>query len=447
MPYDLSIPGQTSELELKAIEVVGKYIPEYGTVVEVGSLFGRTAYTWGKSAPTSAVIYCIAPWKQNSGIKVLEEKHGIHFSVETFMHYTDGMTNVMPLQGASPKDFLYWRKSVDVYFEDSVHEDPIFSENIHFWSRHMTPEGIICGHDYKDTFPDVMNGVHKLCMDIQASLIVVDSFWCLLRREHTALIADLLRLGGAHIHADQLQALHGQNHQQVTRLDIVYAYRLLLGRMPESEEVIVKKLNAHTTFENMRRDFFKSREFVARFPLPKYLALETVYEPQPVDITVSPEQYDKLLAHIETTWTHLSQKDAFWSVCTNYKYKKENLSEDMVSDFYATGVASVRQIEMALRRCGEEANLRGQHCLEYGCGVGRNLKHLAGIFAHVTGVDISQGHLDVAGEMLEKYKLNTVTLKKISALLELRDYKKVDFIYSVIVLQHFYKILQFHNFL
>ena len=54
-----SIPGLTSERDLDIICELAKTVPENGTVVEVGSFFGRTAIAFAETVHSSVDIYCI----------------------------------------------------------------------------------------------------------------------------------------------------------------------------------------------------------------------------------------------------------------------------------------------------------------------------------------------------------------------------------------------------
>lgn len=186
MPYDLAIPGQMSERELKAIEQIAACVPEGGTVVEIGSLFGRSSWAWSRSVPASATVYCIDPWEGNSGVRPLEQAHGITYGLECFRHYLKDCPNVVPLKGYSPVDCADWSTKLDVFFDDAVHNDPVFSQNLEFWSTWVRPVGILCGHDYRRKFPDIERAVGRAARQTKRALIVVENIWCLLPRRKTA---------------------------------------------------------------------------------------------------------------------------------------------------------------------------------------------------------------------------------------------------------------------
>src|SRR5262245_33735795 len=105
MPYDLTIPGQVTEFQLRAIEAVATLVPPQGIVVEIGSLFGRSSYAWAASVPASATVYCIDPWEKNEGVRPMEARYGIQYGIEQFKKYTRACNNIIPLQGYSPYNF------------------------------------------------------------------------------------------------------------------------------------------------------------------------------------------------------------------------------------------------------------------------------------------------------------------------------------------------------
>ncbi len=163
--------------EYACIELLGVSVPQFGTVVEVGSLLGLSAYAWSKNAPSSATIYCIDPWEEGGGFEVLANSFQQRYSRDQFLANTAGCNNIVALRGYSPKDFEDWNRPVDLYFEDAVHTDPTLGRNIQFWRRHLKPEGTISGHDYWPGYPDVVAWVERLSGELQRTIRGVRSVW------------------------------------------------------------------------------------------------------------------------------------------------------------------------------------------------------------------------------------------------------------------------------
>lgn len=180
MPYNLEIPGQVSEFQLQAIEAVASLVPKGGCVVEVGSLFGRSSWTWAKSVPEDATVYCIDPWEGNQGVRSMEQALGIKYGIEQFKEYTKDCPNVRPIQAYSPDGISDWNMPVDVYYEDAVHTNPILERNVKFWTSRLSPNGIACGDDYRPRFADVRAAAEWASNRPGHQLYLVDYFWCAL---------------------------------------------------------------------------------------------------------------------------------------------------------------------------------------------------------------------------------------------------------------------------
>lgn len=171
------IPGQMSEEELAFIARLAKRVPVGGRVLELGSLFGRSSWTWAKNVDQTATIFCVDPWKNESWIAALEKQYGTIYSIDTFHKNTAEFTNIVALPGYSPNDLTDWNLPLDVYFDDSVHTNPTFRENLDFWISHVKPGGILCGHDYSPQFPDIVSEVQALVVRLGARFEVVGSLW------------------------------------------------------------------------------------------------------------------------------------------------------------------------------------------------------------------------------------------------------------------------------
>lgn len=179
MPYRIDIPGQISEIQLKAIEIVASLVPSGGCVVEVGSLLGRSSWAWSRSVPPDATVFCIDPWEGNEGAHQIRNVDNSSYGYKAFLSNVADCPNIVPIRAYSPEG-VTWNNKVDLYYEDAVHTSPVIDRNLAFWVSHLTHNGIACGDDYRPRFPDVCRAVDKLSRSLNRELIVVDFFWCLL---------------------------------------------------------------------------------------------------------------------------------------------------------------------------------------------------------------------------------------------------------------------------
>jgi 2-polyprenyl-3-methyl-5-hydroxy-6-metoxy-1,4-benzoquinol methylase len=222
----------------------------------------------------------------------------------------------------------------------------------------------------------------------------------------------------------------------VSRDEVIYAYRLLLGRDPENEEVIERHLNAPDC-ARLRDRFLGSAEFRAKFTggaLARGLIDFSNSAPLNVDVEISDEHFHRLIRHIQTAWEALGTEKPHWSVLTNPKFLPDNI-ETSLSEFYGTGERSIQLLHKAAARAGRGLPATGT-CFELGCGVGRVTAPLAGRFKHVIACDISHPHLQLASKHLRSEGATNVSFLQLKSLETLENLEPFDVFYSVIVLQH-----------
>jgi len=176
---DLSIPGQMSEDELRGIEKLAQKVPKQGCVVEVGSLYGLSSFTWATSVDPSVTVHCIDPWVREPWIIALVESNPScpKFGFEAFRTFTASCPNIVPHKGYSPRDFKNWDRPVDIFFDDAVHQNPFIRESLRFWLTKMQPGGIMCGHDYCKEWPDVIIEVNRLACDLGVAVHTRQWLW------------------------------------------------------------------------------------------------------------------------------------------------------------------------------------------------------------------------------------------------------------------------------
>jgi len=129
-------------------------------------------------------------------------------------------------------------------------------------------------------------------------------------------------------------------------------------------------------------------------------------------------------------WTRWGEKDPMWAIVTHAGKDQNRWDPD---EFYATGELTVRQALDWL--ASEGIAFRTGLALDFGCGIGRLTRALAGRFQRVHGVDISPSMIRQAQE--RNPTIDTITYFVNSrADLSLFDGARYDFVYSREVLQH-----------
>lgn len=233
----------------------------------------------------------------------------------------------------------------------------------------------------------------------------------------------------------------------VTRNEVVYAFRLLLGRDPENETAI-EHFSHVSDWATLRNVFLNCAEFKSKVKIEPSVGGPDDFitsPPNAVDVEISEEHFDRLVKHVQTAWEILGAEKPHWSVLTNPLFLPDNIDAN-VAGFYDTGASSVDILVKAAARAGKTLPADWT-CFELGCGVGRVTAYLAKRFDHVIASDISHPHLQITSEHLKRNGIENVRLLQLKSLKTLETLEPFDLFYSIIVLQHnppplIYRMLQ-----
>jgi hypothetical protein len=110
----------------------------------------------------------------------IEELAGDTLSFEAFKKNISGVSNIIPLRGYSPRDFIGWQRAIDLLFGNNIHANPMLRQNLAFWARFVRPGGCICGHAYSDEFPDVKAEVDRLAAALGAEARAMGMLWAIM---------------------------------------------------------------------------------------------------------------------------------------------------------------------------------------------------------------------------------------------------------------------------
>lgn len=172
MPYDNKIMGWMVEEDLQVLEKLASNIPTNGKIVEVGSYMGRSAVCWALSSPTSTV-YCVDDFfdfSMRSEIEIPDEiaelnahpKFGKFYNpYQEFLKNTKAFKNIVSVKGHVP-DIDFNVDEIDLLFLDANHKNPNDWDILTYFVPKIKPGGIISGHDYGHSFPDVIQNVSRL---------------------------------------------------------------------------------------------------------------------------------------------------------------------------------------------------------------------------------------------------------------------------------------------
>jgi SAM-dependent methyltransferase len=178
------------------------------------------------------------------------------------------------------------------------------------------------------------------------------------------------------------------------RKDVLAAYRWILGREPESEEVVRLHLAPGIDAPTLRQRFLASAEFRAAVPAASPGGLPPDAAPLPIELDAASDQVAEMLQRVRRIWARLGETAPHHSVLPEDRFRPDRIVETRAA-FHATGAADAALLDGALVRAGIPRSRFG-HLVEFGCGAGRVTPHLAAISPEVTAVDISAPHLEAA---------------------------------------------------
>jgi SAM-dependent methyltransferase len=222
----------------------------------------------------------------------------------------------------------------------------------------------------------------------------------------------------------------------ISKDDVIWCYRMILGREPESA-LAIKSHMAIGTVGALREAFLRSPEFVAKYrqTLAEHssTSLPLDLPDNEIQLTATSAQLREIAARIGAAWSHLGNTKPHFSVLTNNIFLPESVKDNLAA-FWASGEAEAARLERMLVRHGFRS-LKAKTCVEYGCGVGRVTMGLARRFRAVDAYDISPGHLALGAQRMQELGVSNCRFHQVSDNI-LESLAACDFYYSRIVLQH-----------
>lgn len=213
------------------------------------------------------------------------------------------------------------------------------------------------------------------------------------------------------------------------------AYRLIMGREPDSEASVAGHVRDHASIDELRRTFFGSDEFLTDvMPGMPAAGKPLDWPPIRVETEVTPEQLQEMIARVERNFRHMGETEPHWSVISEDRYKAAQIP-GAEREFFESGRGVVREFLVTLARCGLDPR-EFHDVFELGCGVGRTTIWLAEKFDRVTGADVSTPHLALAEQAAAAYRRRNMTLLHIDSIAKLSQLPRFDVFFSIIVLQH-----------
>ena len=133
-------------------------------------------------------------------------------------------------------------------------------------------------------------------------------------------------------------------------------------------------------------------------------------------------------------WQKWGLQDPYFSVLTDPKFRKGEITAEAKQEFFASGRVHVEHVLSACRKYVDPA-FAPKRVLDFGCGVGRLVLPFAAVAREVVGVDISEAMLaEARRNCVERGALNVELYKSDDALTQLVGH--FDLMHTAIVFQH-----------
>jgi SAM-dependent methyltransferase len=185
---------------------------------------------------------------------------------------------------------------------------------------------------------------------------------------------------------------------------VMWAYRRLLAREPESEEVILTAMRLESPVALLEA-ILDSDEFQGRDATHRR---QHCAPPLDVEWQVPPALAGQLLSRVTDTWERLGEERPYWSVLTSPEYLPENAVTGQHS-FYESGAGDLRMLVATLTRIGRRPS-ESPVVFEFGCGLGRVTSHLCREFDWVIACEVSAPHLAIAQQALNERNITNASL-------------------------------------
>lgn len=133
-------------------------------------------------------------------------------------------------------------------------------------------------------------------------------------------------------------------------------------------------------------------------------------------------------------WERFGQIDPYFGVLSDPKYHQNNLTPELLNEFFASGEAYIRHV-LETVKTHVLPEFQPVRALDFGCGVGRLVMPLSRVSQAVVGVDVSQSMLQEAQRNCQQQGVTNVQFVKSDDQLSAVT-GNFNLIHSVIVFQH-----------
>ena len=185
----------------------------------------------------------------------------------------------------------------------------------------------------------------------------------------------------------------------ITRDEVLWGYRMILGRDPESEEALIANMGSDDLYHLQKR-FMGSEEFLLKrkhhfiersAPQPNASLLPLAIE---VEYSATLGQLVDCVAKLRSQYLKIGPTKPHFTVAVETPEVLDSVDANL-SQFWATGHAEAQVLLQSLERSGL-IDVKDKTAVEYGCGIGLLSLGLAANFKQVHSYDVSDSQIKLA---------------------------------------------------
>ena len=170
---------------LPALRRLAERITPGGLLVEIGAFAGESTKIF---LDAGLRVHSIDPWNDatlpllRAGARDFDPNHRWHFTMAQVERTFDELLPLYPDRLIKRKGYdmefveNYADGALDAIYLDAVHTYDETLATIHRWRPKLKPGGLLCGHDYSDSFPGVTRAVQESFG--RPLEVFADSSWC-----------------------------------------------------------------------------------------------------------------------------------------------------------------------------------------------------------------------------------------------------------------------------
>jgi len=191
--WSRSYPAMMSERDVDALINLAGLLPDHAVCVEAGSRLGGSTKIFLDNAVGIKRFYSFEPEWANSVDFAINDPYmaelAQHWGVGDYKNcyeYAKVLLGAYPNVRLMAMDSPYavqswWTEQLDLFFEDSMHTNPQMRDSLDFWVPLVRSGGIVAGHDYSPSWPDVVSEADALAQQFGVALQRQGTVWWLIK--------------------------------------------------------------------------------------------------------------------------------------------------------------------------------------------------------------------------------------------------------------------------